>query len=123
MICPKADEEKGFMWSIGREGAAYFMTLWGRALHSDVILMQYTGLKDKNGKDIYESDVVVLKSNRHKLIVEYRRGCYELVHQYKDLKGNIIDEYCQPIDGMVTEDALQVIGNIYENPELIKTYD
>jgi uncharacterized phage protein (TIGR01671 family) len=73
---------------------------------NNYILMQYTGLKDKNGKEIYEGDIVKTRKGGHKIIVEFIRGKFEPF----DDSG----EY-----GHFAEEC-EVIGNIYENPELLK---
>ena len=78
---------------------------------SYINLMQYTGLKDKNGKEIYEGDVVRYKAFE----IWYARKVYfdtELcqfgLHSSNFLFHNQFS------------DNLEIIGNIYENPELLK---
>ena len=76
----------------------------------DMILMQYTGLKDKNRKEIYEGDIV--KSYYY---IDTTNGEQERYHQ-KEVKFNEIScEY-----NINAFENLEVIGNIYENPELLK---
>ena len=71
-------------------------------------IMQYTGLKDKNGKEIYEGDI--LRDDRDEIrIVEWRVGEDDEVRNY--IAGFWL--FYEP-------DEYEVIGNIYENPELIK---
>lgn len=76
--------------------------------HSDWILMQYTGLKDKNGREIYEGDII-------RALAYGKPFSYVLEWQQEgELNG-------YPITGFIynsLNDA-DVIGNIYENPELI----
>jgi uncharacterized phage protein (TIGR01671 family) len=69
-----------------------------------IVLMQYTGLKDKNGKEIYEGDIVN-GTHRFGLVI------------FKDAGFFVYDEH---LDESVEEDEIEVIGNIYENPELLK---
>ena len=82
-----------------------FENLTGNQIAEEQILMQYTGLLDKNGKEIYEGDVVNWGNGRE--------------IDYVELKDNdgwkMRDLY--NIDWW--EDA-EVIGNIHENPELLK---
>ena len=79
----------------------------------DVELLQYTGIKDKNGKEIYEGDIVHMKSEDYvirnldfKEVVKIENGLLLPFHEY--WRGD------RPIDMCNYE----VIGNIYENPEL-----
>ena len=66
--------------------------------------MQYTGLKDKNGKEIYEGDIIDIGDKVVEVSDIYSFREIYLVHGLKD--GHKIYG--------------EIIGNIYENPELIK---
>ena len=88
-------------------------------------IMQYTGLKDKNGKEIYEGDVVKVD---YPLYIDDRDKIYEIcwdnisyTMRRKKKDGN---DWPERSDGMIyttwrfTEEV-EVIGNIHSNPELI----
>lgn len=66
----------------------------------EYIVMQFTGLKDKNGKEIYEGDIV--KNIDRVFEVTFKDGYFSIIHNKKGLL------YCE------------VIGNKYENSELLK---
>lgn len=75
----------------------------GKNLGADAVLMQYTGLEDKNGKEIYEGDILYVPGfGNHEL--KYEDGLYVC-----EVRGvnQAMAEQCE------------VIGNIYENPELL----
>lgn len=87
-------------------------------LKAGLSVRQYTGLKDKNGKEIYEGDIISYKyykgfSNIEKEIiakVEFVNGCFGF-YEYQ----NEHDSYFNCFD--LTDTT--VIGNVYENPELL----
>ena len=90
----------------------------------DVILMQYTGLKDKNGKEIYEGDIVgiywVGEERELTWFVEWDSKSASFC--LRQTPGSKV--YTQPyISASPTfiNDLQQtaIIGNIYENPELL----
>ena len=63
-------------------------------------MLQSTGRFDKNGKEVYESDIVKMHSGELRL-VGMRDGVFEPVCHY-------------------TSDSFEVVGNLYENPELLE---
>ncbi|MFH0957944.1 MAG: YopX family protein [Pseudomonadota bacterium] len=74
-----------------------------------IVLMQYTGLKDKNGKEIYEGDIVKVQFN----------GWSEVQPITWERSGWSAQDPWNTLD-FPHQERLEVIGNIYENPELIQ---
>ena len=95
---------------------------FGKYLQDDIKrfeLMQYTGLKDKNGAEIYEGDILSTDLSRPYLIVEFRNGAF--MYQCHDGGRNYYDFMEPANEGLKFNTKYhEVIGNIYENPELLE---
>ena len=74
-----------------------------------LIYLQYTGLKDKNGNPIYEGDIISMHNKQYNVVVEFTDYGYQGLHKQSGY-----------YEGLTTfiEDH-EIIGNIYENPELL----
>ena len=79
-------------------------------INEDVILMQYTGLIDKNGKEIYEGDVVT----NGKAFFTITLGDCEWVCVGNNRRDKTLHEL-----SWVINEKYEIIGNIYENKELL----
>lgn len=86
---------------------------WERGGYRNAIFQQYTGLKDKNGREIYEGDIIQLENAPYKYEVVWNKW-----HWGIDSKG-IVADFIQGFTIAVEERCI-VIGNIFENPDLLK---
>ncbi|HEM4977751.1 TPA: hypothetical protein U1186_000544 [Streptococcus suis] len=85
---------------------------------SGLVVMQSTGLFDKNGKEIFEGDAVVVYDELN----EFESEVYEIVYSQDNLAWIFYDNKSHDfyLISTCTWDELEIIGNIYENPELVE---
>lgn len=92
------------------------------------VAMQFTGLKDKNGKDIYEGDILDarvqdecisdLSKWKYKLIVFFSdKGSWEAKEKMDQFSGSVFPFHNDHYEILLNK--TKVIGNIFENPELL----
>jgi len=121
-VLGKMYEVKGLEWT--EDGLCLttgggFITLPDENAH----LREYTGLKDKNGREIYEGDI--LRWNNGMPEIEIQNGTYIVV--WDEAEFNLERTQNTKPTGWGTaynkyswKDYMEVIGNIYENPELLE---
>ena len=88
-------------------------------------VMQYTGLKDKNGQEIYEGDIVKIDEDIKNTFnledikyIEFLDGGFYLKSNKED-KWSLL-KYLPSITDITGQARVKVIGNIYDNPKLLK---
>ena len=110
--------KKGLLWRDGDGiGKVWIPNIDGS---KDVELIEYTGLKDKNDKEIYEGDIIRDDNEGGGITkVELNNGCWEIWVSYDEPSGTLSGIRF----GYWISDAMnkvEIIGNIYENKELLK---
>lgn len=93
---------------------------WAQHLE-DGEAMQYTGLKDKNEKEIYEGDIVRFESVNE---ITNFITCGEIKYDIKNARFMVYycryrKDYVMNINGASGDGSIEIVGNIYEHPDLL----
>lgn len=81
---------------------------------NDIELMQYTGLKDEYGDEIYEGDIVTLHNSKYKVIFNSKEARFVLKDPFFEMDIPFTNN---------NNKRMEIVGNIYENPELLKVIE
>ena len=84
----------------------------------DVTLMQSTGLKDKNGKEIFEGDILACKTDDEVINLNIFWDEEHALFMFESKKYNEQEPLAELVENNTY--PFEIIGNIYENPELLE---
>ena len=84
----------------------------------DVILMQSTGLKDKNGKEIFDGDVLACKTDDEVINLNIFWDEEHALFMFESKKYNEQELLAELVEDNIY--PFEIIGNIYDNPELLE---
>ena len=106
LYTPEMDKEEKNLWRISANGGDFTNS------YDNGILMQYTGLKDKNGKEIYEGDLIKINNDKIMKISWSERFASFII----DRDGWAFSHW---FGESLNSSECEVIGNIHKNPELL----
>jgi uncharacterized phage protein (TIGR01671 family) len=130
MIYPHNDNQQHFIIDLN----GCFHNLQNGSGGEDYVIQQYTGLNDKNGKEVYEGDIVKIKrwylrpfiNNKQEIGYQHIEGETEIgqvIWGWNSQKFLVSYEHIRYDDSEDFDKSsprVEVIGNIFENPELLK---
>lgn len=102
------EQKRFFYWSVtsgSAQGGIYTKVVWEL---DEKLTQQFTGLKDKNGKEIYEGDIVKTHTS------VYKNDIF-IMEDIRDIYATNSESF----EATAPYGEAEVIGNIYENPELM----
>lgn len=117
MIYSEGNTNDDFTFIVEKGGLQFYYINTDRHLmESNSINMQYTGLKDKNGKEIYEGDVLIWYINdkiiKAPVYYDNRQALFWMGKEIKMHGGLVLNDWMRG--------EYEVIGNIYEHPHLLE---
>lgn len=110
-----ADGEQVFIINEVVEANEQYITIGSWCPVDPKSIGQSTGLKDKNGKEIFEKDILDYKGR--KVIVKWHGSYASFIYEFVDELQNRTTEW-QPL--YLSSYHFEIIGNFYENPELLE---
>lgn len=125
-----ADSEADFRFHAGSVTVRYLSEQFyegGGEIHSrdrwedcDVEVMQFTGLIDKNGKEVYEGDVVTMRSYNYSHL-DYQKWEVKYFPQGMMFEFHCLSKPNQLSQNILGYHSIEVIGNTYETPNLLSS--
>lgn len=113
------DKEQSEMLNPG-EGKILVISTNGVTIDSEHFeVMQFTGLFDKNGKEIYEGDIVLTPQEEYikQWVIEFQNGKFQLSNNLNSERDIEVGQLTIVNSCYVND--IEVIDNVYENPELL----